>query len=79
MRDGKAIYPEFNLETGFEGIIENYWSILQPVHLLMSSCITVKKSLFTSLDLLDAHISTGQDQDMRVRLMMHACLAYSNN
>lgn len=72
------VNPVFNLEKGFEGIIENYWTLLQPVHLLMSSCITVKKNLFDTAGLFDPRISTGQDQDMWVRLMLHARLAYSN-
>jgi len=78
MIHGEKRIPTFNLEDGFEGIIENYWTLVQPVHLLMSSCVTVQKSLFDKAGLFDTRITTGMDQDMWVRLMLHARLAYSS-
>lgn len=78
INDETILSPEFNLDKDFEGFIDNYWTLLQPVHLLMSSCLTVKKSLFNTAGLFDTRIATGQDQDMWVRLMLQARLAYSN-
>lgn len=78
MRDDKMLPQKFNLEKGFEGYVDHYWTLLQPVHLLMSSCITVEKKQFERAGLFDTRIATGQDQDMWVRLMLHTRLAYSN-
>jgi glycosyltransferase involved in cell wall biosynthesis len=69
--------PEFKLRDSFEGIIENYWTLLQPVHLLMSSCVTVRKSLFDKAGLFDTRIHNGEDQDMWIRLVFNSHLAYS--
>jgi glycosyltransferase involved in cell wall biosynthesis len=76
IKHGKIVEQQFNLEEGFEGIIENYWTLDQPVNLLISSCITVRKSLFSSAGLFDTRITYGEDQDMWVRLLLHSKLAY---